>query len=97
MHDSFLPGIGTVCFIWRVFSLSPCSSDSDVSKVDISALLTHFSTVDGWHDRLFLDPMDLIVYKEKELICTLKYGNCIYFLSILHRKIFGQIKTEGKK
>lgn len=70
MHNSFLPRTGTVSFIWRIFSLSPCSSDSEISKADISALLTHLSTVDGWHDRLLLDPMDLIVYKEKELTRT---------------------------
>lgn len=81
LYAWFLPQIGTVCFTWWTFSLSPCSSASDGSKADISALLTQFSTADFGHDRLCLDPMDLTVCKEKELICTFKnYRNCIYFL-----------------
>lgn len=81
LYAWFLPQIGTVCFTWWTFSLCPCSSDSDGSKADISALLTQFSTADFRHDRLGLDPMDLTVCKEKELICTFKnYRNCIYFL-----------------
>jgi hypothetical protein len=50
-----------------------------MSEVDISALLTHFSTVGCWHNRLFLDPRDLTVYKENELICILHYKNYNYF------------------